>query len=289
MARWLPFAALVAVLVPTTAHAELVMVDSLELQVVRADVVVAGRVIGVTPTDEPRWQEILLASDAVLKDVSGQRKKAYRFTLRISEEAAKALEKAGDILVFLVGGHRYKGVPDGHTRQYTALRSRTFYDGPLRLAALPAQGIPSRAFTMLTTRGQVLEVAREAAKSKASSAHEAIIDTPFESQVHRAYYAGSAVELGVPVDAMTERYAVGKLASPAAWERAEAVRILRHFKSDAHVARLKGLLSDKGEATRTDSSGARTIVYIVRRAAWEVLDAWGVSVPRPVIERPAPR
>jgi hypothetical protein len=80
----------------------------------------------------------------------------------------------------------------------------------------------------------------------------------------------------VPVDEALEAWALDAIQSTQVWERAEAAAALRHFPSDANIARLKALLGDPGLQPHADGP-----VYLVRRRAYETLSSIGVRVPEP--------
>jgi hypothetical protein len=73
--------------------------------------------------------------------------------------------------------------------------------------------------------------------------------------------------------------------------RAEAVKALRHFKSDENIALLKPLLNDPATLKGTQFDGEKQIKlgreYYIRKAAYETLRDWGVPVAEPVLrEKP---
>jgi hypothetical protein len=82
----------------------------------------------------------------------------------------------------------------------------------------------------------------------------------------------------VPVDEALEAWALDAIQSTQVWERAEAAAALRHFPSDANIARLKALLGDPGLQPHADGP-----VYLVRRRAYETLSSMGVRVPQPAV------
>jgi hypothetical protein len=73
--------------------------------------------------------------------------------------------------------------------------------------------------------------------------------------------------------------------------RADAVKALRHFKSDENIALLKTLLNDPATIGGTQFDGEKQIdlgrEYYIRKAAYEALRDWGVQVAEPVLrEKP---
>ena len=82
----------------------------------------------------------------------------------------------------------------------------------------------------------------------------------------------------VPVDEALEQWAVDAIQSTQVWDRAEGAGALRHFPSDANIARLKALLGDPGLLPNAGGPA-----YLVRRRAYEALSSIGVRVPEPVV------
>lgn len=124
------------------------------------------------------------------------------------------------------------------------------------------------------------------AKEKPASVR---IDAPSGSAVFARLYAGSSVELVVPVDARLAERAVAWIAVADVRTRVQGARILGHFKSDENVERLKALLEDPGASLTVEFDGTRTTEYRafpVRAAAYEALRAWGIDVAKPVIQEP---
>ena len=66
----------------------------------------------------------------------------------------------------------------------------------------------------------------------------------------------------------------------------EGVKVLSHFRSAANIKLLKPLLNDTNFTvwqTETQSWRIKQL-YETRRTAYEVLQEWGVVVPKPVTE-----
>jgi len=92
-------------------------------------------------------------------------------------------------------------------------------------------------------------------------------------------------QLIVPVDDQLKDLAIGFLKSKSYSRRSEAAKILRYFKSDANIDRLRRLLKDSGYSQQVDG-GTRSKYYGVREDAYRTLKAWGIEVERPVIVEP---
>lgn len=91
-----------------------------------------------------------------------------------------------------------------------------------------------------------------------------------------------AVALVVPADEALERWALRGLRSRAPSQRSQAALVLRHFPSDANVARLKALLADPGLVLCEPAPGEKERkFYTVRKSAYETLVAWGLKPEQP--------
>jgi hypothetical protein len=91
------------------------------------------------------------------------------------------------------------------------------------------------------------------------------------------WYSTCPVTL-VPVDEALEQWAVDAIQSTQVWDRAEGAGALRHFPSDANIARLKVLLGDPELLANAGGPA-----YLVRQRAYEALTSIGVRLPAPVV------
>ncbi|WP_182865914.1 hypothetical protein [Stieleria mannarensis] len=96
-------------------------------------------------------------------------------------------------------------------------------------------------------------------------------------------------QLIVPVDERLEQRAIGFLTSESYSRRSEGAKILRYFKSDANIDRLRTLLGDAGYSQQRAGDGNRSKYDGVRNDAYQTLRAWGIEVERPVIAKPDDR
>ncbi|QDV45286.1 hypothetical protein Enr13x_51620 [Stieleria neptunia] len=96
-------------------------------------------------------------------------------------------------------------------------------------------------------------------------------------------------QLVVPVDEQLEKRAIGFLKSTSSSRRSEAAKVLRYFKSDANIDRLRMLLADSGYSRRMADDRTRSKYFGVRDEAYQTLKAWGIEVERPVIVEPDSR
>lgn len=93
-------------------------------------------------------------------------------------------------------------------------------------------------------------------------------------------------QLTVPVDEQLKKRAIGFLKSKSYSRRSEAAKVLRYFKSDANIDRLRMLLKDSGYSRQTADNRTRLKYYGVRDDAYKTLKAWAIKVEQPVIVEP---
>jgi hypothetical protein len=107
-------------------------------------------------------------------------------------------------------------------------------------------------------------------------------DTKWESRFRVGH-----VEVVVPVDQSLGLYAEATIHSKDVWEREEAVRALRFFRSKENIASVRMLLMDQESVQRHGPEQGRHMHYFpVRDAAYDTLRYWGVDAEKPVIEVP---
>lgn len=182
----------------------------------------------------------------------------------------------------------------------------------------PKPSVLTMELRALDRPDDVLKAAREAARE--GPAGILTLDVP-RGIMERSGRSGDANRLGVPVDRRLEVLARRLIASPgdfyssadlpppendagrkerASWIRVdqdrlrhEGVKALRPFRSEANIALLRPLLDDPTAWGRTTQEEGRVIdlgrEYPIRKAAYEVLSAWGVAVAKPVTEEPPPK
>jgi hypothetical protein len=102
---------------------------------------------------------------------------------------------------------------------------------------------------------------------------------------------GGNTRVAVPVDDTLEKKAVQYLGSKERWRRTEGAEALKYFKSEEHIARLKGLLSDADPYIPESESdlGVEVRIHTVRKAAFETLKYWGIAVKEPVLQEKVKR
>lgn len=278
----LALATLVTALSAPNSRAELVMVDSLAMRARAADVILVGRVLDViksTKVVKGRTHQMMSVSLASKRVLKGQAIKVYTYV----DDANDQLKSGQRVLVFLSEADRFpKRFPAHFKGELTPTPMNSMNRGPvLDLAKLPAVGLPTRDFKLVTTEKDIVTRIKAALATKGIRPGRASLEAPLQtSPVGRAFYSGSSVMVTVPLDDVTLAVAVAGLSHKQVWPRNEAVQILAHFKSKANIGRLKGLLSDPGIARRT-TKGQTTDVYLVRETAYATLQKWGVKVAQP--------
>ncbi len=276
--------AVLLVLVPAAAAAEINMADSIEWTTVDSDLVVRGKVTAVKTRRGPGGVVWYDATFAVAETLKGPRRRSVTFAVRHlwGPTPAEWRAKRRELLLFLVDSKRRLGEDADYARAPFALRP---HDG----AVLALDGAsPDRAyaatFDVLDTRARILDAARAAATSTATSSHR--LDVPSDAPAFGALYAGSAVWMTVPVDARLEQLALAWIASKDLGTREEGVGALAHFRSPANIAVVKRLLADPDFAVVTESGKSPVRRFLVRSRAHQVLDAWGVRHATPTIDAP---
>lgn len=151
--------------------------------------------------------------------------------------------------------------------------------------------------TLLRNPDDVIKAAREAVRRMplgVKRVHTFRLSVPRElvgGTTWEPYYGtGGHLRLVVPVDMHLEKRAQDYLRSENYMKRAEGVRALRYFKSDANIARVKALLTDPGHVIRqADKGEGQEAFYVVRYEAYETLKAWRIDVKEPVIHEDVPK
>ncbi|PAY17457.1 hypothetical protein CKO51_21315 [Rhodopirellula sp. SM50] len=139
-------------------------------------------------------------------------------------------------------------------------------------------------FTILRTPEAVVQAAREIigrVPPNVRQLHTVCLTIPadvsFDSKL------GPHGQLIVPVDEQLETLAIGLLNSESYSKRSKAAEVLRYFKSEANIDRLRALLKDTGYSEQRADDRTRTKYYGVRDQAYQTLKAWGIKVERPEI------
>jgi hypothetical protein len=93
--------------------------------------------------------------------------------------------------------------------------------------------------------------------------------------------SGDANGMLVPINARLEELAQVWVRSKEDWLREAGVKALHDFKSNANAASLMRLLDDPASHITTNEDGIEERVYYIRKAAYETLVEWKVSVLPP--------
>lgn len=260
------------------------MADSIEWITVDSDLVVRGKVTAVTKRKGPGdvvWYD---ATVTVAETLKGAKRRTVKLAVRHLYGATPAdwRAKKREMLLFLVDSKRRVADDKDYAKAPFALRP---HDG----AALVLDGpSPDRAysssFDVLDKRDTILDAARAAATSTATTSHR--LDVPYGAPAYRALWSGSAVWMTVPVDARLEQLALGWVAATDMSTREEGVAALAHFRTPANIAVVEKLLADPDFAVVTESGKKPVRRFVVRARAHQVLEAWGVQHATPVIDTP---
>jgi len=116
------------------------------------------------------------------------------------------------------------------------------------------------------------------------------IDTfPLTIPIKGGYYGGlgGSTTVQALVDELLEKKALEYIRSDERWRRTEGASALRHFKSDENIARVKALLKDAEpyiSSHAAENHGIEVRIYTVRKAAFDTLKDWGITVDQPVFK-----
>ena len=274
-----------------SAQAEQVMVESLEYRVAHADRVIIGTVQAWGPAPKPGLGGWHLATVTVQETLRGPASK----TVSVLVRSAGAPWKVGaQVLTFLVDPQRFARLSPPTTPPgalMADLGSSSLQD-PGR-GAIPLTGraveMVTRDGRMLRTRPAVLQAIRAAAKAAADAPVDGVfLELDLDQAAHSSLYAGSGVDVKVPLDARLLTQARAWIVDADPRRRAQAVQVFAAVKGPEGEARLRSVLADPATATRTVSSGARTQVWYIREQAVAALKARGILVKRVALEAPMP-
>jgi hypothetical protein len=208
------------------------------------------------------------------------------YTVQFKSERLVELEQnKAELLLCLVKSERYKDKGADYAEAPWALR---LHDGEVDHTVVDlSEQSGAFAVTMdgrlLKRRDAILQAAAAAGAvpAPAKPVQQASIRAPAQAEAARQLRA-NGVFLFVPVDSRLESQCRSWLKAPESEFRVEGVKTLRHFKSDEAIQLLKGLLDDSQSVTEGEVKS-----YPVRKAAYEVLKAWAVTVKPPITEEPA--
>ena len=273
----------------SSAQAEQVRVESLEYRVAHADRVIIGTVRDLKAS--PQHDGWRLAEVTVEETLRGPASKAASVLIR---GMGGVWHKVAQLLIFLVDPGRFGRLSPPPTAPGTLMADLGWSSlkdqghGAVLMTGPPIEMV-ARDGRMLKTRADVLQAVRAAAKiATPAPAKGVFLGLGLDEEAHQALYAGSGVDLKVPLDAQLIAQARGWIVAPDPNRRAEAVRVFAAVEGPEGEARLRSLLDDPATGTRTTAAGKRTQVWYIREMAVDALKARGVVVKPVVIEAPLP-
>jgi Leucine Rich repeat len=247
--------------------------ECIEYIVANSDIVVVGKLLelgGEGRSDRGEWREATIGVEETLKGEHGRRL-SVRLPYRLPV-IARWKDRSCRLLVAVTGNPP------------TSIRVIDLTDE--KWGALAAD------FTFLRKPEDVIRVARETVRRMPgvtriqsfglSVPREAIAGTGWEE----CYGTGGYLGLTVPVDERLEKRAQEFILSREMLRRGEGAQALRYFKSVENIARVKSLLDDPEWAYQhmaQENEGLEVRIYVVRQAAYETLQYWGVDAKMPVI------
>jgi len=249
-----------------------ITVDSLELAVADADLVVRGAIVRKTPHGAPvdgeQWYLVEVRVHETLKGPE-------RATITIADHSAsegsagrpKDREPSKDVLLFLVGADRAAKELE---RDAAALHAAPFALRAQELARVWSRpvhwidltrplAVVTRDFAVVSDRADLLARVRSSAKRPAVHASHKL-DVPPGTAAQAEIASKVGAWLRVPVDAELEKLARTLLAGRTVRERAQGIAAIEHFPSAENIAILERLGTDPAK--------------YVREHAGEVLSRW---------------
>ena len=255
-----------------TAQPLIDTVESLESLVINADRVWVGRIVGVRDKPIPGGSKL------------------PGITIAIEETLKLPLFEQGFDKIGLFVEHptaRFKTFAERKSRLLIVHSDHNQFS-PKLIDLTPGKAeLFTADFTILHKPDAILQTAREIIRR--APAYVRQLHT-FRLTIPRDVLArsnlGAYGQLIVPVDEQLETRAIEFLKSKSDVKRSEAAKILRYFKSDANIDRLRTLLKDSGYSQQMTEGQAGEKYYGVRDQAYQTLKAWGIEVERPVITEP---
>lgn len=255
-----------------TAQPLVYTAESLESVVINADRVWVARIIGVR--DEP------IPGGSKMPGITIAIEETLKFPLFEQRH-----EKMGLFVEHPTTG--FKGFEDRSSRLLIAHSDHDRFSPKLIELAPGNTQVFMVDFTVLHKPDMVVQAAREIISRVPSNVRQLhTFRLMIPQEVLAETKLGPYGQLIVPVDEQLQKRAIGLLRSKSYTRRSEAAKILRYFKSDANIARLRELLEDSGYSQQMDDAGTSSKYYGVRDDAYQTLKAWGIDVERPVIVIP---
>ncbi len=251
---------------------------SLEAKIARADIVVVGKIVELDRReDKATTAAKITATIAVEQTLKGKHQDRLSVQVSGSEASGSEVSVSAPML--------------DHWR-LQASRLMLFVDGTAAVAepidlADPDLEIMTADFAVLRKADDVIRAAEAAGHLRGKRTETFSLPVPHEVFAGTSWrYRGTELRLTVPVDDRLQLRAIEFLRSKTHYQRYLGAQALGHFKSEENIARLKAMLSDTGysylEHAETNA-GIEVRHYGVREGAYAALEAWGVTVPKPVV------
>jgi hypothetical protein len=268
--------------------------DSIEWMVADSTVVVRGTIVDVQTEREGEygeWQIVTVRTDELLK---GEKPTALKFAVDASgsrDRISQWHKNARPLIMFLDESRklaaRFAGVSGLTGRRLIRfpLAPRTGYVKDSFLELTPDSRTPAFSWSL-----RPIEKPDDLLQAVKAAIAESREPGPLFACSIRLPEHGNMDFLSVPVDPRLEAAALRWIGSKQFDYRTEGAKALLYFQSPANAELLKRLLNDPDFVTLVKEEKGRTVnearIFEVREAAWQVLEAWGVEVPRPVIREP---
>jgi len=275
-------------LAASSAHAENMGADTLELMIADSDLVVVP-IVAISKDDKYDPKARINVTEVI--------KGPHTTTLIIPcaaplEQFDEAAARHQSCLFFLVNAgssHNSNSETSFTLRPGASYAFFPLHNGQPKTT----QPSPFHLFTMdlraLRTFDETLAAARAIASFPTTRpVRSTRINVPLDSEPFNVLFAGSAVSLDMPIDARLEQLGRRWSTSPSSFTRSESIHALSFFPSDQNVQLLKSFLNESPDTGGSYPSGRlMQLSYPNRDYAHLVLSSWGyTSIPRPAFYEP---
>jgi hypothetical protein len=276
------FAVAFLLLFSSRSQARIGGASSIEWLACKAEVIVIGKMTGVSTTKAPRsgtYKNCTVQIIEVIKgDVQGK-ELTFCPGSSFSEKAGKNLMNSKEgLLLFLAKADSNRQLPHLDGKYVPSMRRSLLV---LDLSNIPRH-VYSKEMTILTDRKEVVRLTRIWATSRV--AHFLWSEVPMSSPITTRLYSGSSCFLFVPAEEKYRAHFLKLAQSGEMYERREAARELRKFPGKDTEAVLRELLKDESEFIWYSSADTISrVAFGVRVAAYKSLKALGKPVPDQIL------
>ncbi|MCH7727919.1 MAG: HEAT repeat domain-containing protein [Planctomycetes bacterium] len=266
-------------LVARAATAEIMVAPSLEWLTCKAEVIVVGKIKGITVTKgrgSVIFEDCVVGVEQTLKgNVTGKR---VEFTLRKFNNgpSVNAFVNSKDGAIFFLSQSKDHGSErhlDGKLVPTSLSMQMSVFD-----LSKPQDKIYSKEMKFVRNKKEILATVRQWSMSPVK--HSLWSEVPFDSPIFKKLWAGSSVYLLVPAEEKFRGKFMKLARSQNPHERAKAAGELQKFPGPETEAVLRELMKDDAESFSYYSADQiGSVIFHVRLAASRSLKALGKPVP----------